>query len=171
MDKSRSSSSSKHSKKRVKKSSKKSKRHRRFPYIDDEHDSKYDKMRSSKDTSLSTNKLVEYSDVSSEDFSAPEAGEIQDEEILLTFNDRDGINKNNGSTSKRYSGGGGTAATMASGIDNSSTPTQRKIIVGSPISSSLSSHSRSQHRHVRNSSFFFFTKILCFILFNLPKIV
>lgn len=143
MDKSRSSSGSKHSK-RVKKSSKKSKRHRRSPYFD-EDDSRYDKMRSSKEASLS-NKLVEYSDVSSEDFSAPEAGEIQDEENLIAFSDRDGINKNNGSTSKRY---GSAAGAMASGMNNSSPPTQRKIIVGSPISSSLSSHSRSQHRHVR----------------------
>lgn len=78
--------SSKHSKKRMKKSSKKSKRHRRSPYLN-EYDS-YGKIRSSKDI-LQSNKLVEYSDVSSEDFSAPEAGEIQDEEIPYSFNDRD----------------------------------------------------------------------------------
>lgn len=137
MDKSRSSSSSKHTKKRLKKISKKSKRHRRSPsYYEDEQNSKYDKLRSSKEA----NKLVEYSDVSSEDFSAPEAGEIQDEENLVGFNDRDGNNKNNGSTSKHY---GASSANIKN--DGSVTPTQRKIIVGSPISSSLSSHSRSQH--------------------------
>lgn len=137
MDKSRSSSSSKHTKKRLKKISKKSKRHRRSPsYYEDEQNSKYDKLRSSKEA----NKLVEYSDVSSEDFSAPEAGEIQDEENLVGFCDRDGINRNNGSTSKHY---GVSSANIKN--DGSSTPTQRKIIVGSPISSSLSSHSPSQH--------------------------
>lgn len=83
----RSHGSSRHSKKRVKKSSKKSKRHRKSPYLD-EYDSKYGKIRSSKDI-LPLNKLVEYSDVSSEDFSAPEAGEIQDEEIAYSFSDRD----------------------------------------------------------------------------------
>lgn len=84
----RSHSSSKHSKKRMKKSNKKSKRHRKSPYLD-EYDSKCSKMHSSKDF-LPSNKLVEYSDVSSEDFSAPEAGEIQDEEVAYSFNDRDG---------------------------------------------------------------------------------
>lgn len=83
----RSHSSSKHSKKRLKKSSKKSKRHRKSPYLD-EYDSKYGKVRSSKDI-FTSNKLVEYSDVSSEDFSAPEAGEIQDEEIPYSFSDRE----------------------------------------------------------------------------------
>lgn len=84
MDRSR--GSSKHSKKRMKKNSKKSKRNRKSPYLD-EYDSKYGKMHSSKDT-LPSSKLVEYSDVSSEDFSAPEAGEIQDEEIAYSFNER-----------------------------------------------------------------------------------
>lgn len=83
----RSHSSSKHSKKRLRKTSKKSKRHRRSPYLD-EYSSKYGKVRSSKDI-YPSNKLVEYSDVSSEDFSAPEAGEIQDEEIAYSFCDRD----------------------------------------------------------------------------------
>lgn len=83
MDRSR--GSSKHSKKRMKKS-KKSKRHRKSPF--DEYDSKYGKSRSSKDI-LPSSKLVEYSDVSSEDFSAPEAGEIQDEEVVYSFSDRD----------------------------------------------------------------------------------
>lgn len=79
--------SSRHSKKRTKKSGRKLKRHRRSPYLD-EYDSKYGKIRSSKDV-LQSNKLVEYSDVSSEDFSAPEAGEIQDEELAYSFSDRD----------------------------------------------------------------------------------
>lgn len=84
MDRSR--GSSKHSKKRMRKSTKKSKRHRKSPF--DEYDSKYGRSRSSKDT-LPSSKLVEYSDVSSEDFSAPEAGEIQDEEVVYSFSDRD----------------------------------------------------------------------------------
>lgn len=81
----RSHGSSRRSKKHHK-SNKKSKRHRRSPYLDD-YDSKYGKIRSSKEI-LPTSKLVEYSDVSSEDFSAPEAGEIQDEDISYTFSDR-----------------------------------------------------------------------------------
>lgn len=85
MDRNR--SSSKHGRKRIKKSSKKAKRRRRSPYLD-EYDSKYRKIRSSKDV-LQSNKLVEYSDVSSEDFSAPEAGEIQDEELAYSYSDRD----------------------------------------------------------------------------------
>lgn len=85
MDRNR--SSRKHSKKRLGKQSKKTKRHRRSPYLD-EYDSKYRKIRSSKDV-LQSNKLVEYSDVSSEDFSAPEAGEIQDEELAYSYSDRD----------------------------------------------------------------------------------
>lgn len=147
MDKSR--SSSRHSKKRVRKSSKKSRRHRRSSCLD-EHDSKYDKMRSSKEI-LSSNKLVEYSDVSSEDFSAPEAGEIQDED-----NNPYSFSENNGNTSSRNNA---PLSSVGSVIDidlsKSSTPTQRKVIVGSPISSSLSSHSRSklsvssQHRQVK----------------------
>lgn len=84
MDRSR--GSSKHSKKRMKKSSKKSKRHRRTPF--DEFESKYGRSHTSKDN-LSSNKLVEYSDVSSEDFSAPEAGEIQDEEVVYSYSERD----------------------------------------------------------------------------------
>lgn len=85
MDRSR--GSSKHNKKRVRKSNKKSKRHRKSPYLD-EYDSKCGKVRrSSKD--ILASKLVEYSDVSSEDFSAPEAGEIQDEEVAYSYNDRD----------------------------------------------------------------------------------
>lgn len=67
------------------KKTKKSKRHRKSPFLD-EYDSKYGKPRSSKDA-LPSSKLVEYSDVSSEDFSAPEAGEIQDEEIAYTYGD------------------------------------------------------------------------------------
>lgn len=86
MDKSR--GSSKHSRKRIKRSGKKSKRHRKSPSYLDDYDSKYGKIRSSKDI-LPSSKLVEYSDVSSEDFSAPEAGEIQDEEIPYSFNERD----------------------------------------------------------------------------------
>lgn len=85
MDRSR--GSSKHSRKRMRKSSKKSKRHRRSSFLDD-YDSKYGKSHSSKDN-LSSNKLVEYSDVSSEDFSAPEAGEIQDEELVYSYSERD----------------------------------------------------------------------------------
>lgn len=84
MDRSR--GSSKHNKKRLKKSSKKSKRHRKSPFLD-EYDTKCGKVRSPKDI-LASNKLVEYSDVSSEDFSAPEAGEIQDEEVAYSYNDR-----------------------------------------------------------------------------------
>lgn len=84
MDRSR--GSSKHSKKRTKKSSKKSRRHRRSPFLDD-YESKYGKSHSSKDNL--SNKLVEYSDVSSEDFSAPEAGEIQDEEVVYAYSERD----------------------------------------------------------------------------------
>lgn len=85
MDKNR--GSIRHSKKRMRKSNKKSKRHRRSPFLD-EYDSKYGRSHSSKDN-LSSNKLVEYSDVSSEDFSAPEAGEIQDEEVLYSYSERD----------------------------------------------------------------------------------
>lgn len=85
MDRSR--GSSKHSKKRMKKATKKSKRHKRSPFHD-EYDSKYGRSRSSRDI-LQSSKLVEYSDVSSEDFSAPEAGEIQDEEVVYSFRDRD----------------------------------------------------------------------------------
>ncbi|XP_055306762.1 cyclin-dependent kinase 12 isoform X2 [Sitodiplosis mosellana] len=156
MDRSR--GSSKHSKKRMKKSSKKSKRHRKSPYID-EYDSKCGKIHSSKDV-LPSSKLVEYSDVSSEDFSAPEAGEIQDEENAYSFNDRDC--QNNGNSSSRNN-----APSLATGsvmdVDNSklsSTPPQRKLEVGSPISSSLSSHSRSKmsisshHRHQHSPASF-----------------
>lgn len=166
----------------MKKSTKKSKRHRRSPFLD-EYDSKYGRSRSSKDT-LPSSKLVEYSDVSSEDFSAPEAGEIQDEEVVYSFSDRDcqkwvppmivclvphlfcvWVDWDrilNASNSYHYSNGSTTnrnnASSSATGsvidIDNSklsSTPS-RKLEVGSPISSSLSSHSRtkvsiSSHHH------------------------
>ncbi|XP_031624141.1 cyclin-dependent kinase 12 isoform X2 [Contarinia nasturtii] len=138
----RSHGSSKHSKKRMRKSSKKSKRHRRSPYLD-EYDSKYGKLRSSKEI-LPASKLVEYSDVSSEDFSAPEAGEIQDEDIAYSFTDRN--RQNNGNTMSRNNPSSATGSVID--VDNSklsSTPPQRKLEVGSPISSSLSSHSRSKH--------------------------
>lgn len=125
------SSSSKHLRKRLKKSSKKSKRHRRSRSFDEVHEPRYDhRQRSSKDA-LSSNKLVEYSDVSSEDFSPTEAGEIKDD---FAFNE------NNGNTSNRNMAPAHTG-------DNAkyiASSTQRKIIVGSPISSSLSSHSRSK---------------------------
>lgn len=118
--------------KRPKKSSKKSKRSRRSPYYDDS-DLKY--RRSSKDNS--SQKIVEYSDVSSQDFSAPEAGEIQDEEVILS--DREpGDNK----TIVRP-----IRADLYEGSDNAksefaSTSNENKIIVGSPISSSVSSTSK-----------------------------
>jgi hypothetical protein len=67
--------SSKHSKKRSKKSSKKSKKHKRSSYEDYSSDA-----RSSSNKKVHAIKpIVEYSDVSSEDFSEPEAGEITDE--------------------------------------------------------------------------------------------
>lgn len=138
----------KQSKKRAKRSSKKSKHYRRSPCLK-EHDYKY-KMRSTKETQQS-NKIVEYSDVSSEDFSAPEAGEIQDEENLLLLNDRECTNKNNiGNKSGRIGASKPTSAIMED-IEHSSkvtlTQSQRKIIVGSPISSSISSNSRSKLQH------------------------
>lgn len=126
-----------HSKKRLKKSSKRSKRHRRSPDFDDEHDVRYDRQRSSKDT-LSSNKLVEYSDVSSEDFSPAEAGEIKDD---FAFNENNGNTSNRNTGASTAGSGGGGGSDMAK---TSAPSAQRKIIVGSPISSSLSSHSRSK---------------------------
>lgn len=165
------SNSRKYSKKHSKKSSRKSKRHRRSrsrsrtSYDDDDN-----KYKNSND--LSSNfKIVEYSDVSSEDFSAPEAGEIDDEENA--FGDRGQIdtkpNGNPGNQSRIFcdiggggiGSGGGDQSMNSNRIQNSGlssvvvsgnvgtasgTPNQRKIIVGSPISSSLSSNSRSKHR-------------------------
>lgn len=101
-----SSSSSKHLKKRPKKSSKKTKRHRRSPYDDDDSTPKYKSSRTSKESF----KIVEYSDVSSEDFSAPEAGEIQDEENSRSLSDRELVNSsvatmkkiNNGNVAEVY---------------------------------------------------------------------
>lgn len=177
MDKSR--SSNKHNKKRPKKSSKKSKRHRRSPYLDE--DSKYNNMRSTREPQQNY-KIVEYSDVSSEDFSAPEAGEIQDEENSLSLSDREITTTNNGNCNDRLvgssstisaglktdsehildriGGSGSNANVSTTGITSNSiitienlkanistTPLERKIIVGSPISSSVSSNSRSKLRH------------------------
>lgn len=177
MDKARS-SSNKHSKKRPKKSSKKSKRHRRSrsrsPYLDD---SKYNNVRSSKEASAHQ-KIVEYSDVSSEDFSAPEAGEIQDEENSLSLSDRELLSNNNGNMRSNRTGGANTGggssslvepihemdklsermgargggSILSSVVDSSkfsSSTSKRKLIVGSPISSSMSSNSRSK---LHNSS-------------------
>lgn len=95
-----SSSSSKHLKKRPKKSSKKSKRHRRSPYDDDDSSTKYKSSR----TSFKSFKIVEYSDVSSEDFSAPEAGEIQDEENSRSLSDREMIHMSAVTTGKINNG-------------------------------------------------------------------
>lgn len=95
-----SSSSSKHLKKRPKRSSKKSKRHRRSPYDDDDSSSKYKSSRAS----FKSFKIVEYSDVSSEDFSAPEAGEIQDEENSRSLSDREMIHLSAVTTGKINNG-------------------------------------------------------------------
>lgn len=97
-----SSSSSKHLKKRPKKSSKKSKRHRRSSYDDDDSSSKYKNSRTSKESF----KIVEYSDVSSEDFSAPEAGEIQDEENSRSLSDRELVNSSVATMKKINNGNG-----------------------------------------------------------------
>lgn len=165
-----SSSSNRHLKRRQKKSSKKSKRHRRSPYDDDDSSSKYRSSRTSKESF----KIVEYSDVSSEDFSAPEAGEIQDEDNSRSLSDRELLNPSVDATAKINNGnitissfplchivyalncpiylngfnaginrGGITAGCGDVGIATTP-PTQRKIIVGSPISSS---DSRSKQRN------------------------
>jgi hypothetical protein len=72
MDKER---STKHNKKRSKKSSKKSKKHKRSTSYDDYSSTEERKSR----RSHAIKPIVEYSDVSSEDLSGPEAGEITDE--------------------------------------------------------------------------------------------
>lgn len=126
--------SSKHLKKRPKKSGKKSKR--RHHSRDSPSEIRVLSSHRSGDYQ-SYNKLVGYSDVSSEDFSAPEAGEIEDEESF-SLSDKESsmlsapsasmmsLHENNRSTTPR--------------MNFQMSPQQiRKVILGSPISSSLSS--------------------------------
>lgn len=106
-------------------------------------------------------KIVEYSDVSSEDgFSAPEAGELEDEDIYMNSDKEtsfQGSNSNGkslvaGSSNNRMHDDdmeGKTARrdSEMSRLDFVMSPGQvRKVIIGSPISSSVSSNSRSKTR-------------------------
>lgn len=146
--------SSKHVKKRPKKSSKKTKKDRRRS----RDGTRYGSSNLLK-TEYQNYKIVEYSDVSSEEFSAPEAGEIEDEEIL-SLSDQEGYsNSKNGNNST-----GNNRLHIKSDHINSVKSTKkefdvsrldfvmsprevRKVIIGSPISSSISSNSRSKLRH------------------------
>lgn len=131
MDKGR---SSKHAKRHPKKSGKKSKRrhHSRVSPSSVRISSSY------RSGEYPPCKIVEYSDVSSEDFSAPEAGEIEDEESF-SLSDKE---------SSMLSAP--SASMLINSIENSKSTTPRmsfqmspnmvrKVILGSPISSSLSS--------------------------------
>lgn len=105
-------------------------------------------------------KIVEYSDVSSEDFSTPEAGEIEDEEIF-TISDKDPSFQGSNSNGNSLAAGGSNNRMLDDNMDGKMSrrdsemsrldfvmsPGQvRKVIIGSPISSSVSSNSRSKTR-------------------------
>lgn len=161
MDKSRS-SSSKHVKKRQKKSSKKPKKGRRRS-----RDGRHNSSSGTLKLDYPNIKIVEYSDVSSEDFSAPEAGEIEDEEIL-SFSEKDEYRGGGGKLGSNGKAAGHAKRPLADIVpatSNSNTnksthrdsevsrlnftmsPNEvRKVIIGSPISSSMSSNSRSKLR-------------------------
>lgn len=88
-------------------------------------------------------KIVEYSDVSSEDFSAPEAGEIEDfdgkcgadSKLGVSITVRTGENVN---AKKKKHGSAGDRLNFAM-----SPGKVRRVIIGSPISSSVSSRSKT----------------------------
>lgn len=129
MDKGR--SSSKYAKKRPKKT-KKSKK---------EKHSRDDSRNSS---AAPTQKIVEYSDVSSEDLSSPEAGEIEDETYP---SDKESFG-NNGSLGRVVVSNESRSTTRKNSgperLDFIMSPSEvRKVIIGSPISSSNSA-SRSK---------------------------
>lgn len=105
-------------------------------------------------------KIVEYSDVSSEDFSAPEAGEIEDEEIF-TISDKETSFQGSNSNGNSLIAGSSHNRMLDDDMDSKMSrrdsemsrldfvmsPGQvRKVIIGSPISSSVSSNSRSKTR-------------------------
>jgi Ribosome receptor lysine/proline rich region len=123
---------SKHSKKRSKKSSKKSKKHKRSSY----EDYSSDERSSSNKKAHTIKSIVEYSDVSSEDLSEPEAGEITDESgsaSLYGNKANDVVNKGTGKqpvpiAEKRDSVG------SASGVHK----LHQSLINASPISSTHS---------------------------------
>lgn len=142
-----------HVKKRPRKAGKKAKRSRRSPYYDS--DLKYGRSRDH-----ATNKIVEYSDVSSQDFSAPEAGEIQDEENSVILSDREplgskNLHKNRDDVYDNSDNAKSAFASIASSstaiaLATTSTTSINKIIVGSPISSSVSSASPSKLSPIDN---------------------
>ena len=148
-------SSSKHARKHPKKSSKKSKKgHRRAR----DDSSRYSSSSSMQRLDHQNYKIVEYSDVSSEDFSAPEAGEIEDEEIF-TLSDTNttgyGLHSKNGTNNSRSVkvDNGNTVKSSRNDVANvprlnfvMSPSEVRKVIIGSPISSSMSSNSKSNSR-------------------------
>lgn len=115
-------------------------------------DERYSSHSSSMPSRESSNyKIVEYSDVSSEDFSAPEAGEIEDD-----GSKRDGkhrhIDSKRGGVCVTVSGGEAAATghkkhgSAGDRLSFAMSPGEvRKVIIGSPISSSVSSgNSRSK---------------------------
>jgi cyclin-dependent kinase 12/13 len=141
---------SKHSKKRSKKSSKKSKKKR---YSSSDQDSSSDDLRSSsKQKNSGNHPITEYlSDVSSDDFSAPEAGEIESEGELSTNAEASGNRKANEYDNKAAFGGAKSNEYQNNKnrlmVRTSNTPRDSQaVLAGSPISSSHSSMSRSK-RH------------------------
>uniref|UniRef100_A0A1B0DQC5 Uncharacterized protein n=1 Tax=Phlebotomus papatasi TaxID=29031 RepID=A0A1B0DQC5_PHLPP len=142
--------SMRHQRKKSKKSGKKSKkRHRSRDEMQED--------KNGNDTSTSqanVSRIVEYSDVSSEDFSAPEAGEIQTDESDGAFSFAQSTNSSNKrlepselrgsfmstSTYKRE-------VVIKPAISHLPETTTRRVIIGSPIgSSSTSSLSRRSKR-------------------------
>lgn len=140
MDKGR---SSKHAKRHPKKSSKKSKRR----HHSRDNPSGVRISLSHRSSEYPPYKIVEYSDVSSEDFSAPEAGEIEDEESF-SLSDKESSMLSAPSASILINNIENSKSTTPRMSFEMSPQTVRKVIFGSPISSSMSSAtSRSKMQH------------------------